>query len=355
MYSSGTKARAYGSARAAKAGSKVEYFNCTLNGVATISFEANESYSHVFCFYPALGGVNEKTGIIKDPENGYKYGGIVNDRTFRMKCASYDEVKIVSMKVKLQPSSLTSASQVTVYSICDRKASDDEVMMDDSSMDDIASDTPSVREICESPGSIATPINVNRISSIVRSVNCRDLMEKSVYTDATISYNPTQGESPVNYLAMVNELNFSPAMYFCVKSNTAQTSKQVTGWTYTVEYNCIFRNPKSDLQTFIVKENPDYKNPAGRSSSSKYVFEEPTEVGIPGRVLYLNGVELSVSKWRRYLARSKMNEVAKISSLAPLKVLDVVPAVSVSDVVVVKDEEPKKDVLMDVEDDPGTS
>lgn len=141
FYSSGTKARAYGSARAAKAGSKVEYFNCTLNGVATISFDANESYSHVFCFYPAVGGVDEKTGIIKDPENNYKYGGIVNDRTFRMKCSSFDEVKIISMKVKLQPSSLTAASQCTVYSICDRKAAIDEVVMDDARMDDIASDT----------------------------------------------------------------------------------------------------------------------------------------------------------------------------------------------------------------------
>lgn len=340
-----TKSRAYGAARAAKSATKLDYFNCTVNGVVTVTFEANEQYSKCFCFYPSSGGVNEDTGIILDSQNGGKYGGIVNNREFRSKCASYDEWKLVSMRVKLQPVLPNSQTQYTIYSICDRAASAVEVKMDDSAMDDVDHDVPSVREIAESSGSIATTINSARISPIIRYISTKDLIEKSEYRDCTISYEEDVGFHPLSTLSFVELPAFNPAIYFSVKSNVISTTKVTLSWVYTTEYNCIFRNPKSDLQTFIAKENPASEN---RQLSRKYTAIESDDPYLPRKIINSSGQEINSSIFHRQKVLYALQEAKlskeKTESTGYTSFLEVTP----------KESTPSEKKL-DVEDDPGTS
>lgn len=359
-YRGSTKARAYGAAKAAKSGTKLDYFNCTVNGVATVKFEENAQYCNCFCFYPSSGGVSPTTGIITDGTNGNVYGGIVNNREFRSKCCSYDEWKLVSMKVKLQPVLPDSGTQYTVYSISDRCSSSEETNMDDSSMDDIEHDVPSTREIAESSGSLATTINTNRISPIIRYISSKDLIEKSTYSDCTISYTEQAGVSPLAALSFHDDPAFNPAIYFAVKSNKISTSEVTLSWIYTVEYNCIFRNPKSDLQTFIAKENPTAVN---RSVSSRYTEIPSDDPYLPNRIIDSSGKELKSSIYLRQkiaytLRKSKLQKQPTKTETTETKTIQVMPEEikpTEKTLEVTPVETKPSETTMDVEDNPGTS
>lgn len=317
-FGSGSTARALGSARAAKKGAKVEYFNCTVSGNMNLRYQPNANYTDPVCFWPCAGGVNSTTGVIRDADNGRIYGGIVNDRSYRLKCANYDEVRLVSMRLKLQPTFPANRTTLIACTICDRDALRNEVQMDDSVMSDDTHDVPTAREIAESPGSIQTVFNSNKISPIYRTVYARDMVEKISYTDATIQYNATAGENPLATITTSTELAFSPAIYLTVKSPDAITTGDNMTWTYSVEYNVIFRNPKSDISTFINMENPSKENPEPdpdddqRSAlTRKYTVVKSSDPYIPDMLLGLDGRETLNSWFRRYQARFKHSIPAK--------------------------------------------
>ena len=341
--------RSLGSAKASKAGTKLDYFNCTVCGNCNFKRAPGEYYSDVIAFYPCVGGVNPTTGIISDSSFGNIYGGLVNDRSFRLRCAQYDEFRIVSMKVKLNIFNSEDGT-MTLCSISDRQASRDEVEMDDSVMTDIDSDVPSFREVCESQGSIKTIINKNRITPIVRSVYARDLREKTNYEDCTIEYNPTEGESPLSAITFQVYPDFTPAIYFAIKfSNTLSDSETTFTFGYTVEYNCIFRNPKSDLQTFIIKEDPSYTNGDTRTredQSKKGITYIPSDDPYIPDIQMKNGKETNISWLNRYIARVALKNAKKVNR----KTIEM------------KSSEPPEaakpaaeEKSMEVEDDPGTA
>lgn len=343
-------ARALGSARAAKNGSKVENYNCTVNGIVIFTQPANEYYANTQVFSPLVGGINPRTGQINDSTNGGIYGGLVNDRGYRLRCAQYDEMRIVSMKVKLVPQWNTGASGSpliypnAVLSIFDRCATREELAVDEASMTDIDHDVPSPREIEESAGVVVSQWNNNRISPIVRTVYARDVTEKQ-YSDCSIDYITTEGESPLATLAMEYEPNFCPAIYYTIKATNTQGTVKYLTFSYSVEYNVIFRNPKSDLQTFVVKENPEYVNP---DESSKYTVVKSTDPHLPDKVLDSTGKEKNSSWYARYKARAALKSVG----MSPVTTDDppVAAAAAAADVGV---SDTKTD--MEMEDDPGTS
>lgn len=317
--------RAIGSARASKSGSKLEYFNCNVVGSCSFLQGSGDFYSNVVSFYPCLGGVEPDTGIVRDDDNGYVYGGLVNDRSFRLRCAQYDEFRIVSMKVKINVENRSDDS-FAMCSIIDRQADKDEVKYDPEAMSDINTDTPSFREVCESQGSVKTLINKNRVYPVTRSCFCRDIREKSDYTDCSVDYNKTARQSPVLTLAFGTMPLFTPAIYFCIKFNRTGTFSSPVTFGYTVEYNVIFRNPKSDLQTFIIKEDPAYENPASRNSDSRYSYVKSDDPYIPDMELK-DGKETNISWWNRYLARFALRKAQRVQRLvvAPLPVGPVEP------------------------------
>lgn len=338
-------ARALGAARAAKNGSKLENYNCTVNGTCVFTQPANKYYANTIVFSPILGGINPETGQINDALNGGVYGGLVNDRGYRLRCAQYDECRIVSMKVKLMPTySAGSMSTTTIYptailSICDRNAAREELAVDEASMTDIDSDVPSPREIEESAGVILTQWNNNRSTAIVRSVYARDLTEKE-YCDCTIDYGESIAESPLQTLATAYVPNFAPAIYFTIKTVTTSGSNLNMRFSYSVEYNVIFRNPKSDLQTFVVKENPSYVNP----DDAKSTKVKSTDPHVPDMYLDTTGKEKNSSWFARYKARAALKSIGMSPTVAELPAPIAAAAATT-----------ETDDTMEIEDDPGTA
>ena len=325
-YSRGSStARALGSARASKSGSKLDYFNCTVTGNCQFTRGANNYYSNVVAFYPNIGGIDPASGIVMDADMGDVHGGLVNDRSFRLKCAQFDEYRIVSMKIKMNISNDDDGT-MTLCSITDRQADREEVQMDDSAMTDTSSDVPSFREVCESQGSIKTIINKNRITPIIRTIYARDMREKTDYTDCTIEYNGTPNQSPTEAITMQNFPVFSPATYFCIQFSTATTTPKTFTFGYTVEYNIIFRNPKSDIQTFIIQENPSRVNPEppqptpGRDDDNNRALlakgitvVKSGDPYIPDMIMR-GGRETNISWLNRYKARVALRGSKKITN-----------------------------------------
>jgi len=336
--------KALGSARASKNGSKLEYYNCSVNGFCTFYQAANTYYADTMIFSPLIGGVDATTGQLNETLG--VHGAVVNDRGFRMRTCQYDELRIVSMKIKMTPQGSGSAENTIlpnqILSICDRRADNDELKVQESSMTDVGSDTPSPREIEESAGVIITQWNGNRISPITRSVYARDILEKT-YTDSTLSYDEAEGAHPVRNLSIEALPNFCPAIYFTIKTTTASTQTRKLSFTYSVEYNIVFRNPKSDLQTFIIYENPEYVIPDSRSRS-KFTVVKSTNPLIPDQILKSDGTETRTSKWKRYLATVELKKAETKAILPNLTTL------------IVEEEQPgTKEKPMEIDDDFGTA
>lgn len=353
-FGSGSTAKALGAARAAKKGAKLEYFNCTVSGNMNLQFQENANYTDPVCFWPCAGGVNPSTGVIRDANNGNIYGAIVNDRSYRLKCSNYDEVRLVSMKLKLQPTFPAGRTTLIACTICDRDAHRDEVEMDDAAMSDDTHDVPSPREIAESPGSIQTVFNSNKISPIYRTVYARDMLEKITYTDCSVQYNETPQESPLSTITTAEEFQFNPAIYLTVKSPDAITTGAVMTWTYSVEYNVVFRNPKSDISTFINMENPTKTNPENRSMS-KYTVVKSADPYMPDMLIGTNGKETLNSWFRRYQARfqHKLPVKTEPTSLFMLVGSETKSEPAAAAAAVTEPEETKT-VLVDDEEEDGT-
>ena len=168
-YGRGTVGRAASGAIAAKKSNKVETYSCTVNGCAAFTLEPNSNLSDVRCFHPFCGGI-ASTGIINDVGN-LAYGGAVNDRGFRMKCASYDEVKLDSMKVTLTPAQVLVNNNITLtmMTIWDRKANPKEVGYIGAGTDWMANGSvPTPLDILNNEGVIKTQVTGNNIYGMRR-------------------------------------------------------------------------------------------------------------------------------------------------------------------------------------------
>lgn len=335
--------RSTGSAKAAKAGTKLNYFNCTVNGTVRFLREANKYYSDVVAFHPCVGKVDPQTGIIQDDQMGNIYGGLVNDRSFRLNCAQYDEFRLVSMKVRINMS-YSEEGTLTLCTIADRNAFRSEIQMSESEMTDTGTDTPNFREVCESQGSMKTIINKNRITPVQRMIFARDMTEKITYTDCTIEYSDVTGASPLSNITLDEWPQFKPALYCCLQFSNTTSQSATFAFGYSVEYNCIFRNPKSDLSTFIIKEDPAYVNPDSRNRTDLTIIKS-TDPYMPDTTLK-DGKETNISWLQRYLARVALKNVSKYSKS------DSTPLI-----ITVTDEDKKEEQSkpMDIEDDPGTA
>lgn len=343
----GTVSKALGSARASKNASKVEYFNCTITGSSNFLQKGKNFYTDVIAFWPSAGGVDPATGIPNDLTNANIYGGLVNDRSFRLRCAQWDEFRIISMKVKLNVNP-SATDTYTVCSVYDRSASKEEVELDEDKMTDINSDAPSFREVCESQGSVKTIINKNRTYPITRAVYARDINEKSTYSDCTIEYNDTAEQSPLKSLTFDTFPYFNPAIYFCIKCNRTGEDDNTIDFTYTCEYNVVFRNPKSDLQTFIAKEQDTYVNPAGRAATT----DSTRYSTIPSEDPYMPDLKLKDGK------QTNINWLNRLKARYALKKTQMVKEPRVIEFLVTPEEEKEEKRTtdeMEIEDDPGTA
>lgn len=266
---SGNIARAYGTARAAKRGDKSENLNITTQGYFNFTYgTTNPPLSNVVVFTPYMGGLIPATGQPNDATNPC-YGAAVNDRTFRLKCSQYDEVRLDSMRVYINPqvsSSSSTTPQMTISTIWDRKTSPKEAGVVGNNANWIEGRLPTALEVITNEGAQKTPVNMNSTRGAFRSIQARNMQEKSTFWDSTIHYDTTQGDSPLENLYLssweVKDGAFCPTLYAVSQLNMTQVFGQSFVCAYRVEYNFTFRNPKSELTDFLSKEAPGTVNRA---------------------------------------------------------------------------------------------
>ena len=206
-------------------------------------------------------------------DSTYSHGAAVNDRSFRLMCAQYDEVKLVSMGVKLMPSQTITANwAIKVASVIDRNFSYSEYSAQyTGAMTDTEPQT--AESIFNNPGVVVQNYNANKIYPMGRYCYVKDLKEKSDFTDATITYKTTSGASQLGDLKLESwsdeRTTFSPCFFYALQANMAPTADSSVTFNYTVEYNFVFRNPKNGVDRFLIKEQVGYLNGSGAKSSTE--------------------------------------------------------------------------------------
>lgn len=239
-------------AKATRSGTRQEDLNVQVNGQLTATLDANSYRTNVFIFTPYCGGLD--THFI-EPSGQTERGAAVCDRSFRLYCAQYDEVRLNSMKIKLSPSTTGNAanSYIKLCSIVDRKTTATEESMTNTS------DIPSAIEIENNPGVIITPFMPGRTSPLVRYVYASNMQERSNYMDSTIHYS-TNESNPLDRMYLLNHTGssggfcFIPSFYCFLRTATTQESSSTISISYTVEYNFTFRNPKNSIEEFMANE-----------------------------------------------------------------------------------------------------
>lgn len=268
--------RSTAAAKSYKTGVKNQYFNCSVNGYLTFDFEANSSTSNVQKIIPYSGRFST-SGTDADMkytqlENTNFHGGAMHDRNYRLMCAQYDEVKLVSMTVKMLPTQTVAAGwSLKLGSIIDRNFTYDEWNGDNTgSMVD--TEPINANAILSNPGAVIQSFNANKINTMNRYCYVKDLKEKSDFVDATIRYYATANASPLAAIVQESWLdkktNFSPCFFYTLQANLAPTAATSLTFSYTVEYNFIFRNPKNGIDRFLKLEQVGYVNPPSRSADS---------------------------------------------------------------------------------------
>lgn len=269
-YRRGAVGRAQSSGFAAKRADKQENLNITVQGYINFTYGAsNPPVSNVIVFHPYLGGVEPTTGVVSDDVLPI-HGGAINDRSFRLKCSQYDEIRLDSMKVYINPvvsnSSATSPA-MTMSTIWDRKCGPYETGLTADIPYAVSGRLPTAEEVISNEGSIKTVTNMNSTRGIIRSIYARNMQEKSFFWDSTIHYNTTDEESPLDYMYLdaweKKDGSFCPALFVVSQLNQTTIFGQSFICSYRVEYNFTFRNPKSEISDFITMENPTYTNPIG--------------------------------------------------------------------------------------------
>lgn len=315
-----------------------------------VGLQAQQNLTTVAKIAPYNGGVRA-SGVVDDERN-LVHGGAVNDRGFRMKCACYDEIKLDSMKVTIIPAQFFSDSAVTM-TMCtfwDRKASPKECGFQGGPEWMANGSTPTALEIFNNEGTIKSPISHNQIYGYKRYCKASSIMEKGGYSDSSIYYNPTAGQSPTDWMYLDawlrNPMNFSPCLYFMVYCPAMFTANRILNYSYKVEYTFTFRNPKSDLDYFLEIESPGYVNeapdpdmaadPNSRSAKARTAVK----IGEPGTLLG------DIQRNYALSAVKTMDTTAVARTIADLFVKPEVKKAK---------EEEEKDELMDIEDDPGTA
>lgn len=280
--------RSMGAAKSYKTGVKNQYFNCSVNGYLTFDFDANSPLSNVQTIIPYHGafttsgsGANMK---YTQNESNFYHGGALHDRNYRLMCAQYDEVKLISMTVKMLPTqTVPTGWSLKLGSIIDRNYSFNELVGDtDGTMTDAEPMTSNA--IMSNPGVVVQSFNANKINTMNRYCYVKDLKEKSDFVDATIRYHQAANLSPLSVMNQFswydNKTNFSPCFFYALQANMAPTASSSLTFSYTVDYNFVFRNPKNGLDRFLKIEQVGYVNPSsgGRSieeKSTKETEEEP--------------------------------------------------------------------------------
>lgn len=279
-----TYRKSVGSARAAKAGNKLAYYNGSVNGSFQFVVPTGSFYSDVHMFCPFAGaltmsGSGSSASYILNEGTGV-HGGILNDRGFRLMCHQYDECRLTRVAIKMScgvSASTSFTNSIKVHSIVDRnftykelQAQASTAMTDQEKID--------FKSIVDNPGDVVFTWNNNSYRTMNRYCSPTDLKEKEAWVDSSVEYTGNAGLSPLTQMYNHGWYNgnceFAPTFMYCIQQAAAPSAYQSVPVTYSIEYCFAFRNPRSGLDRFIVLEATGYTNP---STGSKGVIVEEVE------------------------------------------------------------------------------
>lgn len=280
-----TYGKSVGSAKAAKTGNKISYYNAQTSGYLNFAFASGSFTSDVHTFLPFTARINMtgsgSTATYALVEERDRHGAAVADKGFRLMCAMNDECRLCRMTVRLQPAtSIPSNAAIRLYSIIDRNETAEEfgkIRSDDAMSDD----TITAQSLIDNQGAVIQTFNSNRVSPLFRTSVPTDVKEKTSWSDCSIVYTDTVGASPLYRVGMRGwddgSCTYAPAIHFACQSSIAASADSVFTFGYTVEYSFAFRNPKSGIDKFIRWEQVGYVNPAAAKASRVPVKTEKGE------------------------------------------------------------------------------
>lgn len=252
-----TNLRAYYDAKRAKAGTLCERAVFSVNGYTNYTFKKDESYSNVNMFSTFYGRIDKSND---EPYSDYLHGAVTTNKSFRLKCAQYDQCRLISMVLKITPSSdPTSVIPVNFLSVVDRNASLVEVAGWPDNREDYIM---SAREIMENPGVIISNITGKAYKSVNRYCIASNVKEKTKYIDTTLNYNAIANTNIIdirNQDWLDKNCSFAPCFFTCMH-RTFGSDAATYRYSYSVEFIFEFRNPKNNLEDFLAKELTFFPN-----------------------------------------------------------------------------------------------
>lgn len=278
-----TTGRALSAARSQKIGSKNVYYNCSVENTAvSMTFGADGTEKGTYAVTPMF---TDGTIAHKNDVAPMCRVSPLADIQFRSMCHSYDQCRLVSMKVTLQvtPGTSNMVAPCTLYTLWNRCASASEVGLGTAMTD--SDGVPSLSAIRGTGATLSHPLGGYQKYTVTRAIYPKDAQEKMNWWDCDIIYLGTAGASPTSQMYFkdwwVNGANtsnhaFMPCLYWGVQR--AISGVQETWYVNVkVEYNFAFRNQVSKLSQFAQYNAPGYVNPEGNKSNNLLDKDEEKE------------------------------------------------------------------------------
>ena len=264
-----TTGKALFNARTQKTGSKNVYYNCTVENIGvSIPFTEQGNEKGTYTITPMI--TDQR---IANKSNMAPMARLspLGDIQFRSMCHSYDQCRIISMKVTLQitPGTSNMVAPCTLFTLWNRSASSTEVGLGNAMVD--SDGVPPISQLRGTGSTISTPLGGYQKYQVTRSIYPKDAQEKMTWWDCDIIYLGTAGSSPTDVMYFKDWYNgstsvtnhaFMPCLYWGLQ-------RAITGVGETwyanirVEYNFAFRNQCSKLGLFAQYNTPGYVNPEG--------------------------------------------------------------------------------------------
>lgn len=278
-----TTGRALSNARSQKTGSKNVYYNCSVeNTGVSIIFNESATEKGVFAISPMV--TDQRTANKSNVAPMCRVSPL-SDIQFRSMCHSYDQCRLVSMKVTLQitPGTSNMVAPCTLFTNWNRSASASEIGLASAMTD--SDGVPTVSQLRGTGSTISHPLGGYTKYQVTRVIYPKDAQEKMNWWDCDIMYLGTAGSSPIDQMYFKDWYNgssalanhaFFPCLYWALQ-------RAITGVAETwyanvrVEYNFAFRNQVSKLSDFAKLNAPGYVNPEASKGKDLFDHEDDEE------------------------------------------------------------------------------
>ena len=244
-------------------------YTYNVEGFTSYTFAKDKALSDVTVFPAYYGGIEPDTQ--NEWRNLYKGAATLN-KSFRLACSQYDQVRLKSMKIRLTPATLPGDTKpMIIMSVTDRNANNAEVAGTAEFTHDYRM---SPKEIEDNPGVIISTITGKINRPIERYCIANNLKEMNTYIDTNLNYYQYTTRPTKDVLIRINDwinkkADFAPCFYTCMRRIETSTALNII-MAYNVEYTFEFRNPKNKVEQFLTTELKYFPSTVSRSVIKYY-------------------------------------------------------------------------------------